>query len=1098
MRAKNLLFSILAVFIATALLIGAAMADDSIVFRKNISKTPAAESEKAALFFMNFTIAPQASDGTVLDSVEYTLEDGTVVHTTTSAKPLIAVYIDDIGHEETLAPTTITGPDSVTGGISFGQRDAFVAYSFDDGATWKNVNVSRAADLSSFALADGTEYPGDTHSMVHQVAGNKVLAAWISRYCDEGNPTYSRVSDAGVMDEEYIAYMQETYGLPDLYLLDIWGVTGTQKSVDYELQGFPEVGEIPYGCVWTSRGTLIAGDDPTTEAVEAHYMVFTKAERLTSGVRDPNRLEVDCIKGAGCAVSWQEDPEGLRPGQGLGPGEGWSGAIVNAKTDIWYSYIRWEDFNLVDVDGDIGTFSETDTLPIEEYVTTVTDGTQPKPAVPMAIPIRLTDNNMCWADSTNTDPYCLADIDTETGDVTLEEEGADPDFCQNVVPWTNPSGVTKNICQTDDLRVLNGRVGASRPRLSLQPYTKPDGTAGAWAMIAYEETKAQGDVLDDSYDYEIEIGKNVWYHTFDIFHPEPVQQGGMINQPVAFNPETLAEAPEGEFLTFLDEFDNVVYETEIARRVAPTYQPVAKIGDTRTAGFLFFKQGILNQGGPADILARRIVVPTEAEGFDPTTDNPYLYEHMVCDNWIIPPGTEPGSEDYNPNYVEGLCGAPAINVSGTTNDLCYPVASADEPDKNCALNSFPWEGGTEDFPKVTAWDQFPENLDDQTWENPFDVAKGHRGFLDGDFLMAMYAWSPNWKANSVGNDKYNLYVRRSFDGGQTWTTTPADWCSPVDGTCGNGISDSVTDPSLCENFGTPNTGITTVCYSYGAGEFERARNVSQLLGTKVTILDPRYSPSGGLKKWVVEPYVDEYLDTSEYLIEDYDLTRDPSKFFMIYETGDNTTVDVGEAVPLDLFYSRATVYGDFWEWELVETSSGETEYRWPWVEKDREDLSGEASMLANPSGDFMYTDWNQWREEILEDGHELIYDSDTWFRRFFYNIWTEVAPSVSIVTTIPLSMYDIDEELNLVAFAKDNDRLGEGTEIVEYEWSIDGVVVSVSTSNAYNAPPRTLSKGWHGFSVRAKDHEGHWSNAATINILIADITKVTLPLVLKP
>jgi hypothetical protein len=56
----------------------------------------------------------------------------------------------------------------------------------------------------------------------------------------------------------------------------------------------------------------------------------------------------------------------------------------------------------------------------------------------------------------------------------------------------------------------------------------------------------------------------------------------------------------------------------------------------------------------------------------------------------------------------------------------------------------------------------------------------------------------------------------------------------------------------------------------------------------------------------------------------------------------------------------------------------------------------------------------------------------------------------------------------------------------------------VSTSNAYNAPPRTLSKGWHGFSVRAKDHEGHWSNAATINILIADITKVTLPLVLKP
>ena len=39
--------------------------------------------------------------------------------------------------------------------------------------------------------------------------------------------------------------------------------------------------------------------------------------------------------------------------------------------------------------------------------------------------------------------------------------------------------------------------------------------------------------------------------------------------------------------------------------------------------------------------------------------------------------------------------------------------------------------------------------------------------------MMMYAWAPNWNSNTVGNDHYNLYVRRSFDGGATWTTTPA-------------------------------------------------------------------------------------------------------------------------------------------------------------------------------------------------------------------------------------------------------------------------------------------------------------------------------------
>ncbi len=66
------------------------------------------------------------------------------------------------------------------------------------------------------------------------------------------------------------------------------------------------------------------------------------------------------------------------------------------------------------------------------------------------------------------------------------------------------------------------------------------------------------------------------------------------------------------------------------------------------------------------------------------------------------------------------------------------------------------------------------DLDDQSWENPFDVAKGHRGFLDGDIVMMMYAWAPNWNSNTVGNDHYNLYVRRSFDGGSDLDHHPGE------------------------------------------------------------------------------------------------------------------------------------------------------------------------------------------------------------------------------------------------------------------------------------------------------------------------------------
>ncbi len=67
------------------------------------------------------------------------------------------------------------------------------------------------------------------------------------------------------------------------------------------------------------------------------------------------------------------------------------------------------------------------------------------------------------------------------------------------------------------------------------------------------------------------------------------------------------------------------------------------------------------------------------------------------------------------------------------------------------------------------------NLADQSWYNPLDISKGHRGFIDGDFVMFLYAWSPNWRLNAKGSDRYDLYIRRSFDGGETWTTTPTSF-----------------------------------------------------------------------------------------------------------------------------------------------------------------------------------------------------------------------------------------------------------------------------------------------------------------------------------
>jgi hypothetical protein len=112
--------------------------------------------------------------------------------------------------------------------------------------------------------------------------------------------------------------------------------------------------------------------------------------------------------------------------------------------------------------------------------------------------------------------------------------------------------------------VLNGRVASTRVRLNLKPYTPvgavdidEDGVVdrSAWVIMAAEETKALGDVLIDPYgnpaEDPIDIGKDVWYYSFDMFAPPIVDQGGMLNQPAVCSPWTVGasttSATEYEF-----------------------------------------------------------------------------------------------------------------------------------------------------------------------------------------------------------------------------------------------------------------------------------------------------------------------------------------------------------------------------------------------------------------------------------------------------------------------------------------------------------------------------------------------------------------------
>lgn len=1076
-------------------------ADDGAMFRRNISKTPDQETERANINHMTFYVPAQSSSGELV-TLEYFYVDNETDEpdfTREYAKPLVVVYVDGLPEEH-----QEEGFSSIMSGAGWGQHDAYAAVSLDDGASWKRTNLSNSAHLSSFTLANGYPYPGDAFNMTFAIAGDKVLVGWISKYCDGGSPMYTKADD-------HKAWLSEVFGVDPLYVNDLFGVAGSQKSVDYTLQGFPEVGEIPYTCIWSARGTLVEVELDSGDT--GYDIVWTKAERLTSGRRDANRLEMAGDSAAGFMMVWQEDPEGLRPGQGLGPGEGWSGAVVNGQTDLWYSYISIANFEQVwSDDGD-----DAEPVSIYEY----DNDSMPKVVVPMAMPIRLTDNAMCRVGGQNALPYCyinFEDVDDD-GNLILPDllptaplpEGAST-FCADTVQWTTPSGNILTLCVAKDGRVMQGRVGASRPRVNVQPYeTDGDGRYNnAWVIMGAEESKAMGEGgaptdpgggQPDEEEPE-DVGKNMWYYSFSMLRPGFVMQGGMLNQPAKCNPYDADDSERcpggvGEFYAPLtDLWGNQIYETEISRRFSHMSQPIHQIGDSGVSAVLIVKQGILNQGGPADIFLRMTAVPDDVWQACPTGSpyerclpagyNPYAYENLVCDEWAY--RTDLGQEA-NPRYLQGLCLSNMINVSGSTIVACDNGTSGDD----CAA-AFPWDGGVSPFPKVIEWRQCggaemelggfvcdDNDLDDQSWENPYDVAKGHRGFIDGDFIMMMYAWSPNWKANSVGNDHYNLYARRSFDGGLTWTTTPAE----LDGV--GEIGDG-SDPTVCENYGAGQN-YTTVCSEYEPGAFEQSRNLSQLTGNKVTILDPRYTPTGGIKMLPI-------TDLKVIGFDGYDDdVRDPSKYFIVYETGDNTTVAFGEATPLDLFYSRATNWGDDYNLvPYVNSSTGEVTYGFDWLENKKDDLSGEAANTCNNAGTFYYVIWNQWQE----DEHENISNSDAIFRRImYYPDDVERAPIASIlyVSKTILSLA-ADDTLVIVGAAQ---SFGLNNEIEEVQWlfkprdvNVAPVVIGTETrlqvqaQQIVNQPGWVGQPGWAQFQFMAKDKGNRWSPGVVVEVWVVD------------
>jgi hypothetical protein len=974
-------------------------ATNNSMFRKNVSRTPEMGSAKAKLNIMGVWMPALRANGegasfidengvTVPgipyyddpDPVEnedetFTYPEPQLIRVATDAKPIVAIYCDEL-------PET-------------GAHDVFASISRDDGNTWKRRNISRMADKSSFTLAIGQEYYGHCKKPVFQVKGNKILVAWTTKFAKGGRPRYAITTELNDCDNPNTTELEECYIHDDAYYADdIWGVSGPQRSVDYTDQGYPEVGEVPYSAVWVARAVILTASDlaqtpwNATSTVDGSALysegeiVWFKPERLTSARRDANQNFLAGSDGAGFAVTWQEDPEGLRPGEAKGPGPGWGGATTNHKTDIWYSYITWGDFAKVDENFEAGGDSE-------HYDNDFIG--RPKALVPMSLPVRVSDNDVVnthnmWikhdkVESSSTYLHPILDGEgnfiPELNDETNSEysDGAHRygymveglwDWDGNVynenapVVWEegdggtlykfhNQQNVLKCVVVTADGRPLDGNTGAARSNLFMQTYTKTDGTKSAWAIMAYEETKGVGlgppEETGTGYD-PLETfpdeGKNSIYHSFDFQNPDVVSAGTILNLPEtegdiigAGDPVYVTEVPcfgsdeIGECIVnpaagdqILDWKGDPILNYENARRPRFILQSKAAMGDSGTVLIVLYKEGQDGGGRPTDIMARRCV----AKG---TTGNPYAPTNFV-----------PGAQ----------------NVSTVT-----PIVTWINPESNLEAKG--------DGVKVCSWEQPESNLAVKSGENPYEDTRAHRGGIRGDFVIMGYSYTPNWAASRQAHDKYDFYIRRSFDGGQNWTTDPASTVPVVhtdifidpDGVSGTEL------PAIDEegNDITEATKHYEVETTYGntGQEYEPGRNVSLLKNNKTSVIEPRI---------VAVPGTIKVDGVPTGIPED---KQNPDVFYVAYGTATNLP-DVGKA-PEDLFFSFSndkgtTLFEETWivNPDRESDNAGVENTSWYRLAKGDQE-QGEVQLRMTPDGSRFYSVW-------LDEGDE---GSDIMFRR---------------------------------------------------------------------------------------------------------------------
>ena len=965
------------------------------LMRRNVSKSPDYAVDKPKLDIMPVWVPARAANGDPV-TVEYSDSEGNVIDDRGKVKPLFITYTEE------QEPNT-------SAGIYRRGSDIITAVSMDDGATWKRFNVSHMARRSSFTLESGEKFPGDSRAPQQKIAEDKILVVWTSAYARGGKPSFSIKTD-------------DDYPYDDPYAVnDIWGVRGSQGSVNYDEDkdvGDQGIGEIPYYALWAARGVLVwEGNAYKYPGRVLGDIVWLKPERLTSGRRDAFFPVASSAKNVGFAIAWQEDPGGLLPGSNKGGGDGWSGATVHKKTDIWYSYINYTDFDLIDYNFVPADHSEDELGGPDEHGQQPEISNRPKWLVPFSLPVRISDNSVVNTDNLKVelDPDTgLPSVDPVTGSYILLDGAVEEDFL--ATEHEGEGGCDDGDDPDSDHGGNSGRGGGwgmaryayMLPQLGILDMSLPsdtlvwdeevegdyrpasgfrwtrfvnkagalktvavtadgrplDGDTGAcrpmlnlqpggWAILGYEETKGLG-IPPEGEHGELEEEER----------PEPDDKGkNIIYHSFKFDVPDLVSAGNVLNLPALDDNLNLIpiYYKDADGNPTEHFRQY-KTETARRVRFIAQPKEWLKKYKSKSRTSMVAAYRQGREGSGKPADVFAIRAVVPLEDMDIDSANPYqfsnlqrfDMSDPNPdNNGNNRYQRKHMNMSAATVEAMDPVQQAGDGEGNT------WN-------KVGKWKQYGQNLSGESFANPYSDAKAHRGFLRGDLFVFGYELTPNW--GRLGGDHSDFYVRRSFDGGKNFTTDP------------DGPEETV--HTVIER--DPETGeFSEKQYRYGRGEFEPGRNVSLLKGNKYTVIDPRLVPPMG--PGTVNPEYPED-DTAQN-------PKDPSNFtyYVAFGTAEvlhglGEPLGVTDIVKKDIFYTRTTDGGTTWymvPWVINPDSSsmdaGETVYRFPWLAQGTPH-QGHAQIRMHPSGTRLYSIWHQWT-----DGDESPSPNDAgddiWFRR---------------------------------------------------------------------------------------------------------------------